>query len=166
MNYEIQRGTGRVSLDIIGRRPALTIAVEGIVHTVEETSNSDDAFELRIDGHVFRGRRSVTSTEIQIRLAGQTFVFERLEGVPRAEAASGTSDDIRAGMPGTVIACHVELGAPVEVGARLVTIESMKLQMTISAPRAGVVAKIHVAENVTFERNALLVSLLPLVGEA
>jgi biotin carboxyl carrier protein len=67
-------------------------------------------------------------------------------------------------MPGTVITCHTGAGAEVALGERLVTIESMKLQMTILAPRTGTVARIHVAENVTFERGTVLVSLVPLAG--
>lgn len=168
MSYDIQHGADRFSLDIIGRRPVLTVALGGTVHTVEETSHSGDAFEIRVDGRTFRGRRSVTSGEIQVRLAGRTFVFQRLDGVRQADAAGAAGDEVRAAMPGTVVACHVEAGAEVRFGERLVTIESMKLQMTITAPRAGIVAKVHVAGNVTFERGAVLVSLMPpaLAGEA
>jgi 3-methylcrotonyl-CoA carboxylase alpha subunit len=165
MSYDIQRGTDRVSLDIVGRRPGLTVAVDGAIHHVEEISHGEDAFELRIDGRVFRGRRSISSGEIQIRLDGQTFVFSRLHGIRGADAAAATGDDVRADMPGTVVACHIEAGAAVALGDRLVTIESMKLQMTVTAPRTGEVARVHVAENVTFERGTVLVSLVPLTGE-
>ena len=65
-------------------------------------------------------------------------------------------------MPGNIVACHTEVGAAVAFGDRLVTIESMKLQMTISAPRSGTVARIHLAENINFERGAVLVSLVPI----
>jgi 3-methylcrotonyl-CoA carboxylase alpha subunit len=165
MSYDIQRGPDRVSLDIVGRRPDLTLAIGGTVHHVEEISLGEDAFELRVDGRLFRGRRSISSGEIQIRLNGQTFVFSRLHGIRGADAAAATGDDVRADMPGTMVACHTHDGAEVALGDRLVTIESMKLQMTVSAPRAGTVARIHVAENVTFERGTVLVSLVPLAAE-
>lgn len=161
MSYDIRRGADRVSLDIVGRRPVLAVSLGGTVHTVEEASHSNDAFEIRVDGRTFRGRRSVTSGEIQVRLEGRTFVFQRLDGVRQADASADAGDEVRAAMPGTVVACHVEEGAEVGFGERLVTIESMKLQMTITAPRAGIVAKVHVAGNVTFERGAVLVSLMP-----
>lgn len=162
MSYDIQRGADRISLDIIGRRPALTVAIDGVPHRVEETEVGTDAFELRIDGRIYRGRRSVASDEIRIRLDGQTFVFQRLHGIRGADAAGATGDDVRSDMPGTVVACHTAAGAEVAAGDRLVTIESMKLQMTIAAPRAGTIARIHVAENVNFERGAVLVSMVPL----
>jgi 3-methylcrotonyl-CoA carboxylase alpha subunit len=162
MSYDIQRGPDRIRLDILGRRPGLTVAIEGAVHHVEELEAGAQSFELRVDGRTYRGRRSVASTEIRIRLDGQTFVFQRLDGVRNADTAGATGDEVRSDMPGTVVACHTEPGAEVAVGDRLVTIESMKLQMTISAPRSGTVARIHVAENVNFERGAVLVSLVPL----
>jgi acetyl/propionyl-CoA carboxylase alpha subunit len=162
MSYDIQRGADRIRLDILGRRPGLTVAIEGAVHHVEELAAGAESFELRVDGRTYRGRRSVASTEIRIRLDGQTFVFQRLDGIRNSDAAGATGDEVRSDMPGTVVACHTERGAEVTVGDRLVTIESMKLQMTISAPRSGTVARIHVAENVNFERGAVLVSLVPL----
>lgn len=165
MSYDIQRGADRIGLDIVGRRPDLSVAIDGVTHRVEEIETSGDSFELRIDGRLYRGRRSLSSSEIRIRLDGQTFVFQRLHGIRGGDAAAATGDDVRSDMPGTVVACHVETGAEVAVGDRLVTIESMKLQMTISAPRAGTIARIHVAENVNFERGAVLVSLVPLAAE-
>ncbi|MDB5359893.1 MAG: putative acyl-CoA carboxylase, Biotin/lipoyl carrier domain protein [Rhodospirillales bacterium] len=165
MSYDLQRGADRIRLGIVGRRPHLTVAIDGAIHHVEEIETFGESFELRIDGHVYRGRRSLSSGEIRIRLDGQTFVFQRLHGLRDADAAGATGDDVRSDMPGTVVACHTEAGAAVASGDRLVTIESMKLQMTISAPRAGTVARIHVAENVNFERGAVLVSLVPLTAE-
>ncbi len=164
MSYDIQRGAERLALDIVARRPALAVAVDGRVHTVEEVSNGGDAFELRVDGRVFRGRRVVTSDDIQIRLDGQTFVFQRLDGIRQAASSSEAGDEIRAAMPGTVIACHVAAGTAVARGDAVVTIESMKLQMAIPAPRSGTVERVHVADNATFERGAVLVSLTPLAA--
>ncbi len=160
MRYDLLRGEDRVSLDIIARRPDLIVALDETPHKIEELSHGEDSFELRIDGCLHRGRRCITSRGIEIRLDGRTFLFQRLDGGHRA-AVGGQGDEIRADMPGVLIACHVEPGALVEPGAPLVTIESMKLQMTISAPRAGRIARIHVAENVPFERGAALVSLVP-----
>lgn len=171
MSYDLQRGNGqrgngqrgneRVRLDITGRRPALTIALGSAVYTVEELVHAGDAFELRIDGRMFRGRRCVTSDSIQVRLEGQTFVFQRPDRIQQTDAAAGNSDEVRAIMPGTIVACHVEAGVAVSHGAALVTLESMKVQLTVTAPRAGIVSRVHFAENATFERDAVLVSLMP-----
>ena len=63
-------------------------------------------------------------------------------------------------MPGTVISHHSEVGAEVKAGDRLITIESMKLQVSLVAPRDGVIEKFHVPAETAFERGALLVSFV------
>ena len=65
-------------------------------------------------------------------------------------------------MPGKVIAHIANEGARVEKGAPLLVVEAMKMELTISAPRAGVVKRFlygvgeQVAEGVelvTFEEE-------------
>jgi 3-methylcrotonyl-CoA carboxylase alpha subunit len=165
MSYEIRLGHGDLGLDIKARRPALLIALADRLPRLDEFGDADGRFRINVDGREFSGWRLVTSDRIEIRLDGRSFVFERREGVARADAAAGSGDEIRAEMPGTLVSHHVEVGAEVALGARLVTIESMKLQVTIAAPRAGVVARLHVDAGATFDRGAVLVSLAPAVAQ-
>ena len=67
-------------------------------------------------------------------------------------------------MPGTVIAIHTEVGAEVKAGDKLITIESMKLQVGLVASRDGVIEGIHVPAETAFDRGALLISLVPLAA--
>lgn len=164
MSYQLGRGGARVTLDILARKPTLAVEIDDSVHHVFEVESRGEDFEIRVDRRVFRGRRCVTAEEILIRLDGQSFALRRVSGLRDGEGAAGSGDEIRAEMPGTVVACHVAAGDAVVHGARLLTIESMKLQMTIAAPREGIVAQIHLGENVTFERGAVLISLVPLAA--
>jgi biotin carboxyl carrier protein len=59
-------------------------------------------------------------------------------------------------MPGVVVSLHTAIGRPVAEGDALLVIESMKLQMTIAAPTAGVVAELPLAVGQTFQRGAVL----------
>ena len=44
-------------------------------------------------------------------------------------------------MPGTVLAVNVKAGDEVEEGEALLIVEAMKMEYTLSAPRAGRVAR-------------------------
>ncbi len=75
-------------------------------------------------------------------------------------ADGGGADDIRAPMPGVVIQRLVEPGQDVAAADVVMVIESMKLETSIRAGRAGVVAAVHVVAGQTFERDATLVTLV------
>jgi 3-methylcrotonyl-CoA carboxylase alpha subunit len=66
-------------------------------------------------------------------------------------------------MPGTLVAIVKAQGEEVVAGDVVVTIESMKLLMNLSAPRAGRIARIAVELNQTFDKGAILVMLEPAV---
>jgi 3-methylcrotonyl-CoA carboxylase alpha subunit len=65
-------------------------------------------------------------------------VVEALHGESEADSNTG---GMRAPMPGKVIAHTAKEGARVDKGAPLMVIEAMKMELTISAPRAGVVKR-------------------------
>jgi biotin carboxyl carrier protein len=65
-----------------------------------------------------------------------------------AESASRRHDgpvEVRATLPGLVVAVAVEAGDEVSSGAPLLTIEAMKMQNEVRAPRSGRVASVSVA---------------------
>lgn len=77
----------------------------------------------------------------------------------QAQSEDGGEDIARAPMPGAVVAVSVAPGDIVAAGQAMMVIESMKLESVIAAPRAGVVAAVHVAVGATFDRDAILVTL-------
>lgn len=154
-----------LALDIHHRVPVLGLEVGDAVFEVAEGPAEGAAFELVVDGRVRRGWRHTVGQDIHVRLDGRTYVLRRTDRDFAEGAAGAGGNDIRADMPGTTIALHVAVGDAVEEGQRLLTIESMKLQMTIAAHRAGRIAALHVEANATFERGAVLVSLAPAEGE-
>ena len=61
-----------------------------------------------------------------------------------AAMALGTANALTAPMPGKIIAVNVGAGDTVKVGDPLIVMEAMKMEITLDAPRNGVVDAIHV----------------------
>lgn len=79
-----------------------------------------------------------------------------------AESAAERHDgpiEVRATLPGLVVAIGVEEGDEVAPGATLLTIEAMKMQNEVRAPRAGRVAAIAVAAGQAVAAGASLLRI-------
>jgi 3-methylcrotonyl-CoA carboxylase alpha subunit len=93
---------------------------------------------------------------------GRTHVFRAVDPLALAADGDGPGGDIvRAPMPGVVRAIHVETGAVVAAGDRLATIEAMKMEHALRAPRGGVVAEVAASPGDQVAEGALLVALEP-----
>ncbi|MDQ7819960.1 MAG: biotin/lipoyl-containing protein [Armatimonadota bacterium] len=69
--------------------------------------------------------------------------------------------EIRAPMPGLVVAVEVTPGAAVEQGQAVVIMEAMKMQMEIRAPSSGRVRAVHVSAGQDVAGGTVLVTLDP-----
>jgi acetyl-CoA carboxylase biotin carboxyl carrier protein len=63
--------------------------------------------------------------------------------------------EIRAEISGTVISILVKIGDTIEVGEELALIEAMKMEIPITAPFAGKVIEVRIAENGAIAENDL-----------
>jgi len=161
MSYEMLLNEQDISLDILARRPDLKIKSGDNTHTVFEMPSGGAEFEIEVDGEFYSGYRYVSGDEVYVRIGTRTFIVGLPQASLRAHSAGKTGDALHADMPGTVIALHTEVGAEVKAGDKLITIESMKLQVGLVAPRDGIVEAIHVPAETAFDRGALLISLAP-----
>jgi acetyl/propionyl-CoA carboxylase alpha subunit len=163
MSYEMLLNEQDVSLEILARRPDLRIKSGDHVHTVTEVATTGAAFEVTIDGKSFSGWRYAIGDEVFVRLGTRSFIVGLPQAQLRAHSKGAGHDALHADMPGTVIAIHTQVGAEVKAGDKLITIESMKLQVGLVASRDGMIEGIHVPAETAFDRGALLISLVPLV---
>ena len=98
-----------------------------------------------------------------ISIAGETFVFEvedprRWKGTKRADGPQGRIS-LTAAMPGKIVRVLVAPGDEVAAGQGIMTIEAMKMQNEMKAPRAGRVTAIEVRENESVNAGAVLVTI-------
>ena len=72
---------------------------------------------------------------------------------------SGGAREVKAPMPGLVLAVHVAPGDAVEAGQRLLVLEAMKMENEIKAPTSGSVKKVAATAGTAVGKGALLVSI-------
>jgi len=88
---------------------------------------------------------------------GQAFAFT-LPGAGGGGAAGAASDGtLLSPMPGRVIAVEVRQGDKVAKGQKLVTLEAMKMEHSLTAPFDGMVAALEAKEGAQVTEGALLV---------
>ena len=81
------------------------------------------------------------------------------ERASRGRAASAHSGplEVRAIIPGKVVAVSVAPGDAVTAGQQLLVVEAMKMQNELRAPRDGTISRVGIAPGVKIEVGDLLV---------
>jgi 3-methylcrotonyl-CoA carboxylase alpha subunit len=143
----VAAGPGRWQIDHDGRS-----------HAVAAEHRPDDAWALDIDGRRHALVAVTAGDRCQVTLDGAAWEF-RLDD-PYAVKVRGT-DDAHPGspMPGRVVAVAVKPGDRVAVGAPLVTLEGMKMEVTVRARVAGLVEKVHCNAGQLVDAEAPLVDI-------
>ena len=101
--------------------------------------------------------------ELHLWLDGSLFVFRRVETRRRGNAAptAEAPGDILAPMPGAVLEVLVGEGDRVERNQTVVIMESMKMELAITASRSGIVRRVAVQPGQQVERGMRLLELAP-----
>jgi len=159
MATQLRAGDRIFTVDLVERKPVLTVNIDGAVWRIEVQAAENGELVLKLGDREMRAWRSVHGGEVSVKLGARTFHFSYLDPIDRAKEAGADSNELRAPMPGVVVSVHAQPGESVRKGQTLVTIESMKLHTAIAAPRDAVISTIHFGEGQTFERNAVLVTL-------
>ena len=129
----------------------VALVVEGTGRGRLTVAGVSEAVAFAVDGDV-----------VHVHLRGRTRSLRYVD--PLQALASVAADDghnlARAPMPGAVVALKVAPGDAVTAGTVLMVIESMKLETQIRASQDGIVERLHVKDGDSFDRDAILVTLL------
>lgn len=101
--------------------------------------------------------------QLQVWISGKVYTLEPVETSGRrgrgAGASTAASGEIKAPMPGKVLQIPVAEGDHVEANQTLVVMESMKMEMTLTAPAAGTVATIACQPGNMVEMGTVLIKV-------
>src|SRR5512145_1544385 len=100
---------------------------------------------------------------MQGRMYDATVMDERAQ-LMAARAALLMADNgevnIKAPMPGLVVATPVAAGQPIKSGQTIIILESMKMQNELKAPRDGILQTVNVEPGQTVEQGKVLVTIV------
>lgn len=150
-------------VEILRRRPVLVLRIDGALHEVPALPDTGAGPRQMVLDGVRRGYLIAGRGDARmLRMAGQSHAIAFVD--PRGSGGHGGAmrDQIIAPMPGAVVSVACAPGDAVSRGQTVMTIESMKLQTALVAPRDGVLAQVLRQPGETFEKDAVVALLEPL----
>jgi 3-methylcrotonyl-CoA carboxylase alpha subunit len=124
-------------------------------------SASENALTLLVNGQRPKVRFVRNDDFIAIFTGEDTFTFDRVKLELAGEGAA-SGDNIISPMPGAVVSLNAKAGEKVSEGDKLITIEAMKMEHGLTAPRDGVISEVLVKLGDQVEDGALLIALEPI----
>ena len=113
------------------------------------------------EGEELQGSATAVGDTLLVFSEGQAFDFT-LAGAGGGAAAGATGDGaLISPMPGRVIAVDVRQGDKVVKGQKLLTLEAMKMEHSLTAPFDGTVSELNAAEGAQVSEGTLLARIDP-----
>jgi 3-methylcrotonyl-CoA carboxylase alpha subunit len=130
------------------------------VRVLERRAHS---LHVECNGQVLRIRLIDADRELHLFRPGLHAVLRAARTEDALQVAAGAEQgSLLTPLPGTIVAVHVAAGQKVARGAPLVTVEAMKMEHTLTAPEAGMVARLAFGLGDRVQAGAVLVELTAL----
>ena len=157
--YTLQEQEGRITFELEGESPS---SAGPAVDLTIEAHEAGEGLCRSTDGRIHPFAWAWVGPELHLWLEGALYIFQRPESRRRGGAqASELAGDILAPMPGTVLEVLVAEGEHVEQNQTVIVMESMKMELLITASRNGVVRRVSVQQGQQVERGMRLLELAP-----
>src|SRR5215510_9271645 len=144
------------------------VSVDGKIYNIDfEAVSGQPVYSLIVDGKSHEAYVQQGDENWQVLLRGRLYpatVEDEREKRLRAAAGGGVAEtgefNLKAPMPGLVVAIPVSEGQEVKKGQVLLILESMKMQNELKAPRDGIVNRIKVKAGESVEQKQQLLSVM------
>jgi biotin carboxyl carrier protein len=143
------------------------VSINGKVMDVDfENISGQPVYSLVIDGRSYEAYVYEGEERLEVLLQGQQYavdVEDEREKRLKAAAGGAVSDSgefqLKAPMPGLVVAVPVQQDQEVAKGDVLLILESMKMQNELKSPRAGKVTRVRVKAGDAVEQRQTLLTV-------
>lgn len=156
MSLKLKLGETAHDLSLAALRPVLIAEINGTSHSLVETGGDGTSRVIEVDGKRVAYRQARSGNTVFLHLHGRLWTVDFVDPRDAARSESAGSDEIRAPMPGAVISIEKQPGDAVRMGETILTIESMKLQTNLPAPRDGVLGQVLKEVGSTFDKDEVV----------
>jgi 3-methylcrotonyl-CoA carboxylase alpha subunit len=163
--FSLRHGQGaeqQVSLSYGSGPPTLSIGKREFGFAL--SSGNDGGFDLVLDGAKSRVFAVVEGHQLYLRTRNGRFDLHWVDPFGGDDEEQVGEDKIVAPLPGTVVALLAEVGAVLEKGAPILTLEVMKMEQTLRAPFAGTLKLIKCKVGDIVQEGVELAEVEPLAG--
>ncbi len=148
---------GPIRVRLTREGPDWMALVDGESKRVSKVHYGRSSIEAEFDKELSIARIVCGASKVVV-VGGEHFQFDSI-GVGADLAAVGGGDTIIAPLPGKIVSLVTKPGVTVKKGDPLLTLEAMKMEHALKAPRDGVVAEVTVAEGAQVKEAEVLVRL-------
>ena len=161
--YWVRVGADEFAVEVEEAEGGLRVTVGDAAHWVELTEAIPSVYTLLVDGACHDLAVWSQSSPLTLTLDGSVYTAQvartQRRGVAGSEGTGAHSQEVRAPMPGLLLALPVAEGAHVEIGQAVAIMEAMKMQMEIRAPQAGTIKRVHAGPGQELSAGQLLVTM-------
>lgn len=165
MKYRYQSGESVYEVLLEGHGDGYRVTINGERYEVEVLDAQPGVFTLRLGGEGAAMTPRVVHWGAEgeakwLSTGGCAYRLERPRERRRGGPAAASGENtLRAPMPAQVRAAQVNEGDEVAAGQTLLLLEAMKMEIKLTSPRAGKVARLLAKPGQTVERDQILVEL-------
>ncbi len=166
MKYLAARDDRQIEVDLVEQEDGLSVSVDGEAMRLDLTPLDGDAtYSLLIDGKSYTAVLLDMADTCRVSIDGEEFEFNveeeelaRLRRQVKPRQKTGTQE-IKAPMPGRVIAVEVEAGDAVSANQGVVIIEAMKMENQLKAQDAAKIKQVLVSVGDVVNKGDVLLVL-------
>ena len=161
--YHLKAGNSSFEAEI--KQGIVTLNGKEITPSSYTLPNSDTHLLLGNKGYCIENLGwNETHDVLTLRVNGKVIAVEAkselsilLQKMGMGSAGSSKANDVKAPMPGLIVAIKVDVGQQVHKGDVLLVLEAMKMENAIKATGDGVVKRVTVSTGDKVEKNHILV---------
>lgn len=164
MHHAFKLGETEHNLEISRSADGYRLHLADQVVPFDLKTGADGRAWLTLDGAHHEVVIATKGDDVFVHFDGEAYQLRYEHPLKRLAAAGlGSAEDrVLAPMPGSIVSVQIKAGDTVTKGQTLLVMESMKMETTITAPRDGVIETVTYDKGQTFDRDALLLSLVAL----